>query len=234
MQAILNVVQDRTGAAISGASVAVYTALNALATLYSDNGVTPIANPTLTNTDGEYQFYAANGTYRIEITATGYSGQSILGVVFFDPADSPIATTPITIANGGTSATTLEAAATNLQGTGLNSNAVGARMIIQNSQSENYVTTASDSGAHIFHPSADTTPRTFTIAANASVAYPVGTAITFINQNGAGVVTIAINSDTMRLAGAGTTGSRTLAANGVATAVKVTSTEWIISGTGLT
>jgi hypothetical protein len=38
----------------------------------------------------------------------------------------------------------------------------------------------------------------------------------------------------MRLAGAGTTGSRTLAANGVATAIKITSTEWIISGTGLT
>jgi hypothetical protein len=91
-----------------------------------------------------------------------------------------------------------------------------------------------DAGKQIFHPSADTTARTWTIAANASVAYTVGTAITFINQNAAGVITIAITSDTMRLAGAGTTGNRTLAANGVATAVKVTSTEWIISGTGLT
>lgn len=234
MQAILNVVQDRNGKAIAGASVAVYNASNALATLYSDNGSTSLTNPTFTNDDGEYQFYAANGTYRIEITATGYSAQSITGVVFFDPADASLVTAPVSIVNGGTAATTLETAATNLQGSGLNSNAVGARMIIQNSRSENYVTTASDSGAHIFHPSADTTPRTFTIAANASVAYPVGTAITFINQNGAGAVTIAIDSDTMRLAGAGTTGSRTLAANGVATAVKVTSTEWIISGAGLT
>ncbi len=72
------------------------------------------------------------------------------------------------------------------------------------------------------------------IDSNANVAYPIGTAITFINQASAGVMTIAITSDTMRLAGAGTTGSRTLAANGVATAIKVTSTEWIISGTGLT
>ena len=56
-----------------------------------------------------------------------------------------------------------------------------------------------------------------------------------INQNGTGgVVTIAITTDTMRLAGAGTTGSRTLARNGVATAIKITATEWIISGTGLT
>ena len=38
----------------------------------------------------------------------------------------------------------------------------------------------------------------------------------------------------MRLAGAGTTGSRSLAANGVAEAIKVSATEWIISGTGLT
>ena len=49
----------------------------------------------------------------------------------------------------------------------------------------------------------------------------------------AGEVTIAITSDTMRLAGVGTTGSRTLAANGIATAIKLTSTEWIISGSGL-
>jgi hypothetical protein len=113
-------------------------------------------------------------------------------------------------------------------------NAVGFRTIPQNSQSTAYTFVLADSGKHILHPSADTTARTFTIPANGSVAFPVGTAVTFINQNGAGVVTIAITTDTMRLAGAGTTGSRTLAANGIATAIKVTSTEWIISGTGLT
>ena len=111
---------------------------------------------------------------------------------------------------------------------------VGYLNIPQNSKSAAYTTVLSDAGKHIFHPSADTTARTWTIDSNANVAYPVGTAITFINQNGAGVITIAIASDTMRLAGAGTTGNRSLAANGVATAIKVASTEWIISGTGLT
>jgi hypothetical protein len=106
--------------------------------------------------------------------------------------------------------------------------------IFQNSQSAAYTLVLADTGKHIFHPSADTTARTWTIPANASVAFPIGTAVTFVNQNAAGVITIAITSDTMRLAGAGTTGSRTLAANGVATAIKITSTEWIISGTGLT
>ena len=111
---------------------------------------------------------------------------------------------------------------------------IGYLNIPQNSKSAAYTTVLSDAGKHIFHPSADTTARTWTIDSNANVAYPVGTAITFVNQNGAGVITIAITSDTMRLAGAGTTGNRTLAANGIATAVKIASTEWIISGTGLT
>jgi hypothetical protein len=103
-----------------------------------------------------------------------------------------------------------------------------------NSQSAAYTLVAADAQRQILHPSADTTARTWTIPANASVAFPVGTMITFVNQNAAGVITLAITTDTMRLAGPGTTGNRTLAANGMATADKITTTEWIISGTGLT
>lgn len=92
----------------------------------------------------------------------------------------------------------------------------------------------SDAGKNQLHPSADTTARIWTIDANATVAFPVDTVLMFTNQDSAGVLTIAITTDTMRLAGAGTTGSRTLAANGVAFAIKLTSTEWLIDGTGLT
>lgn len=114
-------------------------------------------------------------------------------------------------------------------------NNIGYLNIPQNSKSTAYTCVLADVGKHILHPAADTTARTFTIPANSSVPYPIGTALTFVNQNGTGgVVTIAITSDTMRLAGAGTTGSRTLARNGIATALKITATEWIISGTGLT
>lgn len=102
------------------------------------------------------------------------------------------------------------------------------------SKSADYGFALTDANRAFLHPSADTTARTWTIPANASVPFPVYTALTFINQDSAGTLTIAITSDTMRLAGAGTTGSRTLTANGIATAVKVTSTEWIISGTNLT
>jgi hypothetical protein len=102
----------------------------------------------------------------------------------------------------------------------------------QNSQSAAYTLVLSDSGKSIVHPITDNNARTFTIPANGSVAYPVGTAVTFINM--INTVTIAITTDTMYLAGTGTTGSRTLAAYGVATAIKVTSTSWIVSGNGLT
>lgn len=101
------------------------------------------------------------------------------------------------------------------------------------SKSADYPIVLTDAGTALFHPSADTTPRTFTIPANGTIAFPVGSILTFINQDSAGDITIAITNDTMRLAGDGTTGSRTLAANGIATAIKVTSTEWIINGTGL-
>jgi len=111
--------------------------------------------------------------------------------------------------------------------------AVGFRNIPQNSQSAAYTLVLADSGKHILHPASDANARTFTIPANSSVAYPIGTAITFINMTSQ-VVTIAITTDTMYLSSAGTTGSRSLAQYGSATAIKITSTNWLISGSGLT
>jgi hypothetical protein len=102
-----------------------------------------------------------------------------------------------------------------------------------NEQSAAYTAVAADAGKVIFHPSTDANARTFTIPANASVAYPTGTVLTFINMTSQ-VVTIAITSDTLYQAGTGSTGSRSLAQYGIATAVKMTSTTWLISGNGLT
>lgn len=109
-----------------------------------------------------------------------------------------------------------------------------APLLTQNSQSAAYTTVLGDAGKQIYHPGADTTARTWTIDSNANVAYAIGTCITFINDTLGGVITIAITSDTMILAGAGTTGSRTLAASSIATACKMTATRWIINGSGLT
>jgi hypothetical protein len=92
-----------------------------------------------------------------------------------------------------------------------------------------YSVVAADAGKHIY----STATRTVTLPANGSIALPIGTAITFISGAGA-TTTIAITTDTMILVGPGTTGSRTLAAHGMATAIKVAATTWYISGNGLT
>jgi hypothetical protein len=92
--------------------------------------------------------------------------------------------------------------------------------------------TIADAGEHIY---VTTNTQTITIPANASVAYPIGTTLTFIaGPSPVVTATIAITTDTMRLAGGTSTGPRTLAANGMATAVKVAATTWYINGTGLT
>lgn len=106
--------------------------------------------------------------------------------------------------------------------------------IAQNIQIVDYTLVLADWSKMIFHPTADTTARTFTIPANATVAFPIGTELKFVNGNLAGALTIAITTDTMRWANDGSVGSRTLAANGIARVLKVTATEWIISGFGLT
>ena len=101
-----------------------------------------------------------------------------------------------------------------------------------NSQSGPYTLVLADAGKTIYHPSADTTVRTWTIPANASVAYPVGTCINIKNDISAGVLTISITTDTMVLDGAaGSIGSRTLAAGGRAFLQKMASTRWCIGGT---
>jgi hypothetical protein len=110
---------------------------------------------------------------------------------------------------------------------------VGFKNIPQNSKSADYTLVLADSGKHIFHPSGDASIRTYTIPANASVAYPIGTAVVFVNMTSQ-VVSIAITSDTMYLAKDGTTGTRSLAQYGSATALKMTATTWLISGSALT
>jgi len=151
-----------------------------------------------------------NGTSNVQVVAPGTSGNVLTssGTTWTSTAPTP--------ASGGDA-----------------TNNIGYLNIPQNSQSAAYTLVLADAGKHIFHPSTDANARTFTIPANSSVAYPIGTAITFINMTAA-VVTIAITTDTMYLSSAGTTGSRSLAQYGSATAIKMTSTTWLISGSGLT
>ena len=101
-----------------------------------------------------------------------------------------------------------------------------------NSQINDYTLVLSDAGKMVGNLGAG--PFTYTIPANASVAFPVGTVIVIFNTAGAGNLTIAITSDTLVLSPGASTGSRTLAGAGLATLIKIASTIWYISGSGLT
>lgn len=145
-----------------------------------------------------------------------------------------VTTNQTTLALMNTTATTINfaGAATTLNiGAATGTITIAGSMCPQNSQSTAYTTVAADANKHILHPTADNSARTFTIDSNANVAYPIGTMITFVNQ--INTVTIAITADTLTLMGSGATGSRTLAANGIATALKVAATSWVIAGTNL-
>ena len=102
--------------------------------------------------------------------------------------------------------------------------AVGYKGLPQNSQTTGYTLALSDMGKHI-----SITTGNITIPANGSVAFPVGAAVTIYNNSGS-TQTISITTDTLRQAGTTNTGTRTLAAYGVATVLKVASTTWVISG----
>lgn len=108
MQAYYDVVVNTGNDPVANASVFVYDATGALATIYdssvpvaaevlASNGtpyflspllVVPQANPITTGLDGRYLFFAANGIYTVVITANGYNTKT-LTVSLNDPSDAP-------------------------------------------------------------------------------------------------------------------------------------------------
>lgn len=105
--------------------------------------------------------------------------------------------------------------------------AVGYKGIPQNVKTAAYTLALRDMGKHI-----SITTGGITIPENASVAFPLGATVVVYN-NSATAQNIAITSDTLRLAGTATIGTRSLAGYGLATLIKVASTTWVISGAGV-
>jgi len=110
---------------------------------------------------------------------------------------------------------------------------IGYREAPRNAQTGNYTLVAADGGKSIVMGDGTATAITATIPANSAVAFPIGTVIIFVNLNTVGL-SIGITTDTLTLANSTTTGTRTLARNGLATCVKIGLTSWLISGAGLT
>lgn len=116
--------------------------------------------------------------------------------------------------------------------------AVGFREIPQNARTATYTIALSDSGKHVYYTTISTTTAVV-IPVNGTVAFPIGTVLTFINNGAAGgtLSFVPQGSDTFILAGTGASGTRSLARYGIATATKVAlasgNSTWYFNGTGV-
>jgi hypothetical protein len=119
MQRYQNAAQDALGNVIQGMSASVFLrGTQTLASIFSDNGVTPATNPLVTDSLGGFAFYAANGRYDIQLAKTGLPTTNIPDVLLFDPVagGGPLTVTTLTatvsvvtplVTSGGT--TTIDA-----------------------------------------------------------------------------------------------------------------------------
>lgn len=138
-----------------------------------------------------------------------------------------------TVALYGANVKVLEATATGVDVTGLLTiDGIDHRDIAQNAQGGSYSLVLADRGKHVALTAGVATA--LTIPANASITFPIGSSVAVINT-GTGVCTLTpAGGVTLVFAGAGSTGSRALAAKGLATLIKTGSDTWYVSGVGLT
>jgi hypothetical protein len=108
---------------------------------------------------------------------------------------------------------------------------IGYKDVPQNYTNTSFTIALSDRGKHIY--TANGTSQTITIANNSSVAFPIGTAISIVNQ-GAGTITVARGSGvSLYLAANNTSADRSIATYGMATLLKVGTDTWFINGAGV-
>lgn len=193
---------------------------------------------TLAGTDSTTMtFPTTSATLARTDAANVFTGNQTVGTINKITLTTPATGSTLTLTDGKTLTATNTITLSGTDSTTMTfppaSASIGYLNIPQNSQSTAYTVVLADSGKHIYHPVGDNNARAFTIDSNANVPFALGTALTFINRAAASC-TIPITSDTLTWSPSGTTGTRTLAQYGVATAVKITTTEWIITGTGLT
>lgn len=242
--AALPVANGGTGGTTASAA---RTALGAAA-LGANTDITSLAAPSL---GAATATTAAGGTNNTQVATTAFVTSALTGKAA-SGANSDITslsglTTALSVAQGGTGGTTAAAARSSLSAaasgantdiTALNqsttiaasgtiaSTSLGYRGVPLSGQTQGSAITLalSDAGKRV----ANTTGG-WVIPANASVAFPVDTVIV-IHNDSASTQTLSITTDTLTLAGTATTGSRTVAANGLATITKITSTKWLVSG----
>lgn len=136
------------------------------------------------------------------------------------------------IVAGGIAVATASATGVDFLEASIGGVAVGYRDIPQNIQSGNYTLALTDRGKQIYSANAGATA--YTIPLNATVAFPIGSAVMMINNGTTAITVTPAGGVTLNQAGTGNTGARTLSTKGMVTIVKTAADTWFISGAGLT
>lgn len=235
------------GLAMSGAKIYFYTTGTTTPTdsYQASSGGSAHANPVVADSGGLFASIYINDAIQTRAVLKNSAGTTILDI---DPVNPVIAVAADSITDtelaAGAAAANLGYTPANVAGdtftgavkmsgtpTSLGTTDLGFRGVPLTTHDATYTFVIDDAGKGALHTSGSA--HTWTIPPVSSVAYPVGSTIVLVNT-GAGAVTIARGAGVaLRIAGASTDGSKTLAQYGIATLFMPVSDSWYISGAGV-
>ena len=235
------------GLAMSGAKIYFYlTGTTTLTDSYqASSGGSAHANPVVADSGGLFASIYINDAIQTRAVLKNSAGTTILDI---DPVNPAIAVAADSITDTelatGAAAANLGYTPANVAGdtftgavkmsgtpTSLGTTDLGFRGVPMTTHDATYTFVIDDAGKGALHTSGSA--HTWTIPPVGTVAYPVGSTIVLVNT-GAGAVTIARGAGVaLRIAGASTDGSKTLAQYGIATLFMPVADTWYISGAGV-
>jgi hypothetical protein len=235
------------GLALSGAKIYFYTTGTTTPTdsYQASSGGSAHANPVVADSGGLFASIYINDAIQTRAVLKNSAGTTILDI---DPVNPVIAVAADSITDtelaAGAAVANLGYTPANVAGdtftgavkmsgtpTSLATTDLGFRGVPLTTHDATYTFVIDDAGKGALHTSGSA--HTWTIPPVSSVAYPAGSTIVLVNT-GAGAVTIARGAGVaLRIAGASTDGSKTLAQYGIATLFMPVADTWYISGAGV-
>jgi hypothetical protein len=180
MRKYFDTILSADGKPVGGASVTVAQfGSNTPTSIFSDSaGTVPLVNPLSTDTNGFFEFYAADGRYTLIVSAPGFGTRTVTDIALDDPADASQATI-----NGGS----------------INNTPIGAT-----TPSSGAFTTLSASGGITGSLTGNVVGNvTGNVTGNADTATSATSATTATNQSGGTVSATSINYTTTLTGGTG-------------------------------
>ncbi len=235
------------GLAMSGAKIYFYLTGTTTPTdsYQASSGGSAHANPVVADSGGLFASIYINDAIQTRAVLKNSAGTTILDI---DPVNPAIAVAADSITDTelatGAAAANLGYTPANVAGdtftgavkmsgtpTSLGTTDLGFRGVPLTTHDATYTFVIDDAGKGALHTSGSA--HTWTIPPVGTVAYPAGSTIVLVNT-GAGAVTIARGAGVaLRIAGASTDGSKTLAQYGIATLFMPVADTWYISGAGV-